>query len=92
MQLVGGSKDSVLRIKLIQTTVFAATSLVIAGAISLATLMPLAASAYGMLFPYISISTIAVAVAAVAGLTAAGVVAPAVVQTRKSAIAVVRAD
>lgn len=74
MALPGGPRRTLLRASTIETLVFAATGLLIAGAISASTLIPITYSAYHLWIPYLPLWTVAVGVLAVIGLIASAMV------------------
>lgn len=92
MALAGGSRRTLLHVSWIETLVFAATGLVIAGAISASTLIPIAYSAYHLWIPYLPLWSVALGVTAVVCLVASAMVGTVSVLTKRNPVRVLRVD
>lgn len=92
MTLSGGSRRTLLCISTVEALVFAATGLLIAGAISAVTLIPIAHASYHLWIPYLPLWSMAVGALAVIGLVGSGMVGTAAILTRRNPVHVLRVD
>lgn len=92
MQLLGGSRRSLVTMTLIEAGIVSATSVVLAIGVAGVTLVPMLHSSLGRWVPYLPPVVLVVGVALVGCLVAVGMAGPALALTRSAPIDVVAAD
>lgn len=92
MQLVGGSRRSLLAMALIEAGIVTATAVVLTIVVAGVTLVPIVHSSFGRWLPYFPPAVPVIGVVLLAWLVAVGMAGPAAVLTRSSPVDVVSVD